>query len=71
MSDDIHLDPGFDTTLLKTHFVVVTATFGALIFPVKSNKFPPTDNLVRYFSSFSGFTAHTIFSYIHFLYFGT
>ena len=31
-----------------------------LRFPVKSNKFPPTVNLVRSFSSFSGFVSQTI-----------
>ena len=55
-----HLAPGVETTLLKTHFSVVTDDVGALIFPVKSNKFPPTVNLVRSFSSFSGFISQTI-----------
>ena len=71
MSAKRHLAPGVDTTLSKAHFAVVTDAFGAVRFPVNSNKFPPTVNIVRSFSSFSGFTAHTIFSYIHFLYFGT
>ena len=66
MSSNRHLAPGVDTTLLKTHFSVVTDAVGELIFPVKSNKFPPTVNLVRYFSSFSGFTSHSIFPYVTF-----
>ena len=60
MSANRHLAPGVDTTLLKTHFAVVTDAVGALRFPVKSNKFPPTVNLVRSFSSFSGFISQTI-----------
>ena len=60
MSANRHLDPGIDTTLLKTHFTVVTDAMRALIFPVKSDTFPPTFNLVRYFSSFSGFISQTI-----------
>ena len=67
MSANRHLAPGVDTTLLKKHFAVVTDAVGALIFPVKSNKFPPTVNLVRYFSSFSGFTLHTLFPYATFM----
>ena len=70
MSANKHLSPGVDTTMLKTHFSVVTDAVGVLIFPVKSNKFPPTVNIVRYFSSFSGFTLHTIFPYANFLSFG-
>ena len=46
MSTNRHLAPGVDTTLLKTHFAVVTDAVGALIFPVKSNKFLPTVTLV-------------------------
>ena len=46
MLDNSHLDPGVDTILLKAHFAVVTDAVGALIFPVKSNKFPPTISLV-------------------------
>ena len=46
-----HLAPGVDTTLLNTQFAVVNDAVGALRFPVKSNKFPPTVNLVRSFSS--------------------
>ena len=71
MSANRHLTPGVDTTLLKTHFEVVNDAIGALIFPLKSNKFPPTVNLVRSFFSFSGFTSHTIFPYVTFLSFGT
>ena len=71
MSDNRHLVPGVDTTLLKTHFAVVTDAVGALRLPVKSNKFPSTVNLVRSFSSFSGFTLHTIFPYVTFLSLGT
>ena len=66
MSDNRHLAPGLDTTLLKTHFAVVTDAVGALILPVNSNKFPPTVNLVRSLSSFSGFTLHTILPYVTF-----
>ena len=55
MSDNIHLAPEVDTTLLKTQFDVVTDAVGALIFPVKSNKFPPTFNLVRSLSYFFWF----------------
>ena len=62
---------GVDTTLLKTHFVVATDAVGALRFPVKSNKFLPTVNLVCSLSSFSGCTLHTILPYVTFLYFGT
>ena len=71
MSANRHLAPGFDTTLLKTHFTVVTDAVGELIFPVKSNKFPPTVNFVRSFSYFSGFTSQTIFPYVTFLSLGT
>ena len=63
MSADRHLAPGVDTTLLKTHFSVVTDAVGALIFPVNSNKFPPTVNMVRSFPSFSGFNPHIILPY--------
>ena len=55
-----HLTPGVDTTLLKSHFAVVTDAVRALRFPVKSNKFPPPVNLLRSFSSFSGFISQTI-----------
>ena len=41
MSANRHLEPGVDTTLLKTHIAVVTDAVGALIFPVKYNKFRP------------------------------
>ena len=71
MSANRHLSPGVDNALLKTHFAVVTDAVGALIFPVKSNKFPPTVNLMQYFSSFSGFTSYTIFPYVTFLSLGT
>ena len=71
MSANRHLAPGVDTTLLKKCFAVVTDAVGALIFPVKSKNFPPTVNLVRSFSSFSGFNSHTIFPYVTFLSFGT
>ena len=70
MSANKHLAPGVDTTLLKTHFSVVTDSVGALIFPVKSNKFLPTVNLGCSFSSFSGFTLHTILPYVTFLSWG-
>ena len=63
MSFNRHLAPGVDTTLLKTHFSLVTDSVVALRFPVKSDKFPPIVNLVRSFSSFSGFTLHTILPY--------
>ena len=62
-----YLAPGVDTTLLKTHFAVVTDGVGALRFPVKSNRFPPTVNLVLSVSYFSGFTSQTIFPYVTFL----
>ena len=52
MSTNRHLAPGVDTTLLKAHFLVVRGAVVALIFPVKSNKFLPTVDLVRSFSSF-------------------
>ena len=68
---NIQLSPVVDTTLLNTHFDVVTDAIGALRFTVKSNKFPPTVNLVRSFSSFSGFNLHTILPYVTFLSFGT
>ena len=71
MSAKRHLAPGVYTTLLKTHFSVVTYSVGALIFPVKSNKYLPTVNLVGSFSSFSGFTVHTIFPYVTFSSLGT
>ena len=71
MSDNRHLAPGVDTTLLKTHFSVVTDAVGLLRFPVNYNKFPPTVDLVRSFSSFSGFTLHTLFPYVTFLSLGT
>ena len=60
MSTNRHLAPGVDTTLLKTHFAVVTDAVGALIFTVNYNKFPPTVNIVRSFSSFYGFISQTI-----------
>ena len=68
MSANRHLDPGVDTTLLKTQFEVATDAVGALRLPVKSNKFLLTVNLVRSFSSFSGFTLNTIFPYITFFF---
>ena len=71
MSSNRHLAPGVDTTLLKTHFAVVTDAVREMRFPVKSNKFPPTVNLVRSLSYFSGFTSHTILTYVTFLSFGT
>ena len=61
-----HLAPGIDTTPLKTHFAVATDAVVALRLPVKSNKFPPTVNLVRSYSSFSGFTLHNILPYVTF-----
>ena len=60
MSANRHLAPGVYTTLLKTHFAVVNDAVGALIFYVNSNKFPPTVNLVLFFSSFYGFISQTI-----------
>ena len=71
MSVNRHVAPGVYTRLLKTHFSVVTDAVGALNFSVKSNKFPPTVNMVRSFSSFYGFNSHTIFPYVTFLSFGT
>ena len=71
MSANRHLTHGVDTTLLKIHFSVVADAVEALRYPVKSNKFPPTVNLVRFFSSFSGFNLHTIFPYVTILSFGT
>ena len=71
MSANRHLAPGVDTTLLKTYFSVVTDSVGVLRFPVKSNKFLPTVNLVRSLSYFSGLTSHTIFPYVTFLSLGT
>ena len=58
--DNRHLAPGVNTTLLKTHFAVVTDAVGALILPVKYNKFPSTVNLMLSFSCFSGFISQTI-----------
>ena len=60
MSANIYLAPGVDTTLLKKHFAVVAYAVEGLIFHVKYNKFSPTVNLVRHFSSFSGFISQTI-----------
>ena len=71
MSASIHLAPGVETTLLKTHFAVVTDAVEALRFSVKSNKFPPTVNLVRSFSSFYGFISQTILPLVTFLSLGT
>ena len=71
MSSNRHLAPGVDTTLLKTHFSVVTDAFGVLRFLEKYNKFHPTVNLVLSFSFFSGFTLNTIFPYVTFLSLGT
>ena len=62
MSENRHLAPGVDITLLKTHFAVVTDAVGALIFPVKYNKFPPTVNIVCSLSYFYGLILHTILS---------
>ena len=70
MSDNRHLAPGVDTTLLKTNFSVVTDAVGALRFPVKSNKCPPTVNLMLPFYYFSGFTLHTILPYVNFCLWG-
>ena len=64
--EDANLDPGVDTTLLKTRFSVLTDAVGALRFPAKSNKFPPTVNLVHSLSSFSCFTSHNILPYVNF-----
>ena len=66
MSDNIDLAPGVYTTLFRNHFLVVTDAVGAPIFPLKSNKFPSTVNIVRSFSSFSGFNLHTILPYVTF-----
>ena len=70
MSANGHLAPRVDTTLLKTHFAVANDAVGALRFPVKSNKFPPTVNSVRSFTSFSGFTLQTILPYVTFCLWG-
>ena len=66
-----HISPGVDTILFKTHFAVVTDAIVALRFPVKSNKFPHTVNMVSYFSYFYGFNFPTLLIYLNFLYFGT
>ena len=71
MSANRHLAPGVDTTLFNTHFVVVSDAVGALRFPVEANTFPPTVNLVRYFSYFSCFTSQTILIYVTFFSLGT
>ena len=71
MSARRHRAPGVETTLLKTHFYVVTDAVGALRFPVKSNKFPPTVSLVRSFYSFSGFISQNILPKVTFLSLGT
>ena len=60
MSANKHLAPGVVSTLLNTHFDVVNDAVGALRFPVKSNKFPPTVDLVRSLSSLSGFISQTL-----------
>ena len=70
MSDSTHLAHGVDTTLLKIHFAMVTDAVGELRFLVKSNKFPPTVNIVRSLSSFSGFTSQNILPYVTFFVFG-
>ena len=66
MSANRHLSPGLDNTLLNTHFAVVTDAVEALRFPVTPNKFPPTVNLVRSISSFSGFTLYIVLPYVTF-----
>ena len=66
MSSNRRLDPGVDTAPLNTNFAVVTDAVGALRSPLKYNKFPPSINLVRSFSSFSDFTMHTILPYVTF-----
>ena len=71
MSANRHLAPGIDATLLKTHFAVVTDPVGALRLTVKSNKFPPTVNLVRSLSSFYGFNLYHILPYVTSLSLGT
>ena len=71
MSANRHPAPGVDTTLLKTHFAMVIDYVGALKLPVKSNKFPPTVNLMRSFYSFYSFTSQTILPYVTFLSLGT
>ena len=69
ISDNRHLAPGVDTKLLKANFAVVTDAVGALRLSVKSSKFPPTVNIVRSFSYFSGFTLHTVFAACYFFIF--
>ena len=66
MSANRNFAPGVDTTLLNTHFEVVTDAVGALRLPMKSNKFHPTVNLVCSFSYFYGFNLHNIFPYVTF-----
>ena len=70
MSANRHPAPGFDITLLKTHFAVVTDAVGAMRFLVKSNNIPSTVNKVRSFSSFSGLTSHNILLYATFIFWG-
>ena len=71
MSDNRQLAPMVDTKLLRTYLVVVNDAVGALRFPVKSNKFPPTVNLMRSFSFLSVFNSHNILPYVTFLSLGT
>ena len=71
MSSNRHLAPEVDIKLLKKHFDAVTDAVGALRFPVKSNKFPPTVSLVRSFYSFSGFISQNILPKVTFLSLGT
>ena len=66
MSSNRHLSPGVDTTLLKTHFSVVTDAVGVMRFLEKYNKFHPTVNLVLSFSFFFWFHFEYYFSICNF-----
>ena len=64
MSAVRHLALGVDTTLLKTHFAVVTEAVGALRFPMNGNKLPPTVSLVRCTSALSVLMSQHIRPYV-------
>ena len=70
MSANRHLARAVDTTLLKTHYAVVTDAVGELRFSVKSNKFRPSVNIVRSFSYFSVFISQNIYHRLPFCLWG-
>ena len=56
---------------MKTHFAIVTKAVVVLKFPMQSRRFLPTVRQVLSFTALTGFSAHTIFPYVTFLFLGT